>query len=477
MKDMDADFKTIGASGRLQDDKGKTRMNTAIWASTGLVDVTTDEAATPPPYTPLPTIEAPRDAGLKTRLPFSQRLLRSLQFVEIDNRASQIKSAFPNTFKWLFDDDGEGQRYGKERSGLSFRRWLSSREKGSNEEGSQGENVFWITGVPASGKSTLMKFIATHPSLNRRLQEWAGKDEVQVAKFYFWNAGSKIQKSRVGLFRSLLYQLLSQNPELSQIVAPRRQLYFSIAGDEAEAPDWEWPELCRCFSRLAWQLKKKNIRLALFIDGLDEYEGFDDNLPETHQLTDDMVTFLLRSRQEYDWKLCVSSRPGNYFRDKFTKSHSLAMQQLTQPDIDEYVNQRLLSSQAIQDARMIDQEAIETLISNLKTRAQGVFLWVVLVVEQLLITAQDDPHISAILRVFNNLPQDLDNLYHAIQNQIGPEKQRRASKLYQLVMEWKRTWNGQMEAIFLWLADEEDLDTLDHPSPRKSILRERSMRR
>jgi hypothetical protein len=467
MKDMNEDFKTIGAGGRLQDDKGKTRMNTAIWASTGVVDVTADEAAAPPPYTPLPTIEAPRDAGLKTGLPFSQRLLLSLQFVEIDKRASQIKSAFPNTFNWLFDDDGKGQESGKENSGLSFRRWLSSRDGGYHEEGSQGEKVFWITGVPASGKSTLMKFIAEHRSLIPRLKEWAGKDEVQVARFYFWNAGSKIQKSRVGLFRSLLHQLLSQNPELSEIVAPRRHLYFSIAGDDAEPPDWEWPELCQCFTRLAWQLKSKDIRLALFIDGLDEYEGFDDNLPETHQLTDEMVSFLLRSRKEYDWKLCVSSRPGNYFRDKFAKSHSLAMQQLTQPDIDEYVNQRLLSSQAIRDARLIDQETIETLISNLKTRAQGVFLWVVLVVEQLLITAQDDPRISAILRVFDSLPQDLDNLYNAIQNQIGPEKQRGASKLYQLVMEWKRTWNGQMEAIFLWLADEENPGALDYPEPKK----------
>ncbi|CAI6099445.1 unnamed protein product [Clonostachys chloroleuca] len=152
-------------------------------------------------------------------------------------------------------------------------------------------------------------------------------------------------------------------------------------------------------------------------DGLDEYEGFDDKLPETRQLTDEMVTFLLRSRKEYDWKLCVSSSPSNYFRDKFSKSHSLAMQQLTQPDIDEYVNRRLLPNQAIQDARMIDQEAIETLISNLKTRAQGVFLWVVLVVEQLLITAQEDPHISVILCVFDSLPQDLNNLYNAIQEQ------------------------------------------------------------
>ncbi|VUC32378.1 unnamed protein product [Clonostachys rosea] len=472
MKDMDEDFKTIGAGGRLQDDKRKTRMNTAIWASTGLVDISTDGATTPPPYTPLPTIEAPRDAGLRTRLPFSQRLLRSLQFAEIDNRASQIKSAFPNTFKWLLDDDGEGRKKRNERSGLSFRRWLSSHDESSHCEDSQGEKVFWITGVPASGKSTLMKFIATHPSLNRRLQEWAGQDQVQVAKFYFWNAGSKIQKSRVGLFRSLLYQLLSQNPELSEIIAPRRQLYFSIAGDDAEAPDWEWPELCRCFSRLAWQLKSKNIRLALFIDGLDEYEGFDDKLPETHQLTDEMVTFLLRSRKEYDWKLCVSSRPGNYFRDKFSKSHSLAMQQLTQPDIDEYVNQRLMSSQAIKDARMIDQDAIDTLIRNLKARAQGVFLWVVLVVEQLLITAQDDPHISVILRVFDSLPQDLNNLYNAIQNQIGPAKQRRASKLYQLVMEWKRTWNGQMEAIFLWLADEEEPDALNYPEPSKKYPEE-----
>lgn len=78
MKAMDEDFKTMRAGGRLQNDKEKTRLNTAIWASTGLFDMTTDEATAPPPYNPLPTIEAPRDAGLRTRLRFSQRLLGSL---------------------------------------------------------------------------------------------------------------------------------------------------------------------------------------------------------------------------------------------------------------------------------------------------------------------------------------------------------------------------------------------------------------
>jgi hypothetical protein len=444
METMKDDFEDIGAGKRLSENLGQVNMNEAIWASTGLIDLPTDSGASPPPYTPAPMHTLSGVPGKKDEMSFSRKILRSLHFGKIDDRANRIKPAFPNTFQWLFGNDGEGDTGKPE---LTFRRWL----------GSQENTIFWITGKPASGKSTLMKFIATHESLEGRLQEWAGDSQLYIAKFYFWNPGSKIQKSRVGLLRSLLHQILTKRPELSETIMRRRRLFFDIAGENAEAPNWEWSELREGFFRLASHLRDTGSRFALFIDGLDEYEDFVEENPKTHQTTDEMVTFLMDLHSKYGAKLCVSSRPLNYFHDKFHQCLSLTMQQLTQPDIDHYVEIRLRESPAIQALSDLEPDNITELISDLKTKAQGVFLWVALVVEQLLLTSADTPRMDAIRKVFNDLPDDLHKLYDTIQKQIGPEKEHIASKLYQLIMEWKRIWSGQMEATFLWLADEQDV--------------------
>jgi hypothetical protein len=63
------------------------------------------------------------------------------------------------------------------------------------------------------------------------------------------------------------------------------------------------------------------------------------------------------------------------------------------------------------------------------------------------------------------LPADIIKLYDAIQHQTTPEKQSGASKLYQLVMEWKVVKTGQIEAMFLWLATIYDIEQPPYPPP------------
>ncbi|KAL2809226.1 hypothetical protein BJX63DRAFT_435361 [Aspergillus granulosus] len=442
--------KTIDARSTLSEGErlqaaSQEMMHEAIWASTGLSD-SKAKSLDGPGQRFAPTPVRTSNEGLKS---FETEILRSLKYDEIKNRSSGIKAAFPDTFQWIFKD-----------SQHSFRRWLISQDK----------TIFWITGVPASGKSTLMKFIIEHPKLKDLLRIWAHHDDFYVAKFYFWNPGSKIQKSRVGLLRSLLYQLLYEEPDLVEIVASRRQLYFSIAGINARSPEWEWEELCECLVSLISQLHSEGSRIILFIDGLDEYEDFAEDDLESLRTTDEMVEFLLGLHKEYDVKLCVSSRPLNYFRDKFKGCPSLAMQHLTQPDIDHYIEVRLGSSDAIQEIKSLEEDAVEQLIFDLKSKAQGVFLWVVLVVEQLLLTCRDEPHMKAVRRVFDSLPEGLARLYDAIQQQTGPERQVGTSKLYQLLMEWKRFSKDQMESTFLWLAALYDVNQPQYPTPEKELL-------
>ncbi|KAL2815817.1 hypothetical protein BDW59DRAFT_153633 [Aspergillus cavernicola] len=115
----------------------------------------TPSPTSPSPYAPrtplLSTLELTQDLEDREKA-FARRVRSSLQFRGMDDRATRIKLAFPNTFQWLFEEDIDSETE-EEQPEPSFRTWLTSQDK----------TIFWITGVPASGKSTLMKFIAEHP--------------------------------------------------------------------------------------------------------------------------------------------------------------------------------------------------------------------------------------------------------------------------------------------------------------------------
>jgi ABC-type ATPase involved in cell division len=71
--------------------------------------------------------------------------------------------------------------------------------------------VLWIKGKPGAGKSTLMKHILFYCQGNL-------KDRTIAA--HFFNArGNKLEKTLIGMLRSLMYQLLEKDPVLCELFA------------------------------------------------------------------------------------------------------------------------------------------------------------------------------------------------------------------------------------------------------------------
>ena len=120
-------------------------------------------------------------------------ILESLQYKRMTARRENIVEAHAKTFEWIYDESplsqhGELQHH--------FLQWLKN-----------GNGVFWVTGKAGSGKSTLMKYITEHPKTRQALSQWASNQHLITAGFYFWHAGTAMQKSQIGLFRSLLYEI------------------------------------------------------------------------------------------------------------------------------------------------------------------------------------------------------------------------------------------------------------------------------
>lgn len=81
------------------------------------------------------------------------KILQSPRFEEMTERDDRIKFAYPDTFQWMFATQmPTGGAENDECAGINFIEWLRLHEN----------NIFWITGKPASGKSTSTKYISTH---------------------------------------------------------------------------------------------------------------------------------------------------------------------------------------------------------------------------------------------------------------------------------------------------------------------------
>lgn len=369
-----------------------------------------------------------------------KRILDGIGCSGMFDRQDRISAAFPDTFSWLFAEDPSN-------SPMGFKGWLSSPVDNA---------PFWITGKPASGKRTFMKFIVTHPNLQAMLERWSGRRKVLSAKVSFWGPGSPLQKFQGGLLRSLLFQLLRQRPDLCSTIVPRRYLFYMMTNYSHNLDldmEWEVPELRAVLERFAAQVDGADCS-ALFIDGLEEYGG---NQTE-------LVTFLVELQKTHHLKLCISSRPWNVFADAFRANPSLRMEDLTKNDIHRSVNAHLQESAGFEELRRLYPVQINKLIHDIETKAQGVFLCVVLAVQELLIEVQDNPRLEAVRKTFNSLPQDLESLYNAIQKGLSNSQRENASKLYQLTYEWKRLCGPTVDPTTLWVAFEFD-DVTDFDCP------------
>jgi len=373
------------------------------------------------------------------------RILNQLDFPDRILRENQIEQAFPETFQWLLHDDQTNERHT-----TTFKDWIES---------DTCETPFWITGIPASGKSTLMKFICTDPSVWQCLQSWAGELPLLMCRVYFWNPGSMGQKSQEGLMKNLLHQLLDQLQDLCPVIASRRYLYFQLAGRDAlDPPNWTEEALREAILNCISEIGNTH-RLAIFLDGLDEYDGDLESLVAfIHQL----------QRGHKSTKLCVSSRPWNIFRDAFRAHPSLKMEQFTKPDIEKYVRTRIADSPAFQDLRRIDASSVDKMESTIIDKANGIFLWVVLVVEQAIKTARDNSDLREIWKLIETLPEGLEELYQAIRGRLNPSLRRKASQMYQLMF-----WSAEIEpdlhieGLQFWVAMNFDLNYHKHSMPQQ----------
>ncbi|KAK8121664.1 hypothetical protein PG984_010334 [Apiospora sp. TS-2023a] len=319
-------------------------------------------------------------------------IIKTLNFEARQFRYSGISEAHGKTFQWIFEDTNSSD---SEMETSNFLEWLR-----------HGDGIFWISGKPGAGKSTLMKFISHHETTKKALREWSRQQPVILASHFFWTAGTSMQKSKQGLLRTLLFEILRQQPDLVQQLCPER---WEQSMDQISLGDWSVPELSQILQRVA-HLKNPAAKLCFFIDGLDEYEG-------DHVEFCDTIQKLSSSPHV---KICAASRPWNAFEDSFGRaiSRKMYIHEHTRNDIMAYTRSRLESHPRWAD--VVEADNGDSLIRQVADKAAGVFLWVFLVARDLRSGMTEHDSFHDLERRLNMIPDDLEDFF--IQILDGVEK-------------------------------------------------------
>ncbi|KAK0651118.1 hypothetical protein B0T16DRAFT_453620 [Cercophora newfieldiana] len=278
---------------------------------------------------------------------FLQVALESLMTQNLRSRVDQIEDKFDHTFEWIFHHE-------------QFTDWLQF-----------GSGIFWIRGKPASGKSTLMKFICSDQRTHQLLHDWTQEGKEIHAAFYFHFRGTALQKSFEGLLRSVVHQVLSQQPslycimELSALEAYQERPYLG------KSQFWTVEELERALRKVLAQ-NIKPLSLILFFDALDEFDGHPNVIGRfLRSLVND------RPGSQTRVKVLFSSRPWETLIRQFGDCPSLSIHEYTEDDIRQF-------SYGILSQESAATSLVWKLIPDIVERSQGVFLWVKLVIQDLL---------------------------------------------------------------------------------------------
>ena len=262
-----------------------------------------------------------------------------------------------------------------------------------------------MMGSPGSGKSTLLKYVIE--------ERKATKNEV-VASFFFHGRGLEIQKSSLGLFRSILHQILDQVPQLLSAFNSMFQRKAAVLGQYGE--HWKWHEAeLRDFLRNMSLQATELPQIRIYIDALDE--GGED-------VAQSLLSFFSQIASS-DLHVCISCR---YY--PIIEPHGdliVHVDEENHQDLKTYVRRQIShGAWGSKEAYQLRKEILAT--------ASGSFQWTVLVLRYLSKLKRTGRSFKEIMNRFRTLPPKLNDLYRELLMGISENDKSESLHLIQWVL-------------------------------------------
>ncbi|KAJ5275613.1 Vegetative incompatibility protein HET-E-1 [Penicillium chrysogenum] len=257
--------------------------------------------------------------------------------------------------------------------------------------------VLWVKGDPGKGKTMLLCGIIDELSPATKLADPQAKT---LLSFFFCQATAPQLSNAGAVLRGLIYMLVKNQPSLLSYVQER----FKDTGEPRFGDTEAWAALCNMFVDILHHSSPDKIYIV--IDALDECV----------QDQDKLLQFVLKQTKGLPRvKWIISSRNHIMQRTRLDDSQSILSLEL-QENAESvslatraYIANKIAELDSLQD----DNTLLEHVQHTLQTKAEGTFLWVALVVQEI-------QHVDSwrVRQVVNDVPRGLDDLYARMIDQI-----------------------------------------------------------
>ena len=304
----------------------------------------------------------------------------------------------------------------------------------------QCKGLLWIKGKPGAGKSTLM----------RHALELAKSGNGRFISFFFYGRGTDLQKTPIGLFRSLLHQLLQQEPNSLSLLTSIFQKRCRTEGAHGKKWTWQTGELRGLFKTCVKDAAKSQ-PLRVYVDALDE--AGEETARELVACFTQLVTEASRSGL---LSVCFSCRhyPLVAFPNAGKDGLIIRVEDENRGDIAAYVRYKLHD-------RISDNKQLKVLKETIVDKASGVFQWVVLVIQAIARLLDQGKNMKSAEKKLEELPTALDNLYADLLNQLSTEDRPQSLKLMRWVCFAERPLSMQELRYAMMFDEETTYDTLE----------------
>ncbi|KAI9172747.1 putative ankyrin repeat protein [Paramyrothecium foliicola] len=307
-----------------------------------------------------------------------------LYFDQIDSRLLSLQAAHHKTCEWFLYQS-------------FYRSWINKQDLRDHH------GFLWIKGKPGAGKSILVKYLYSQAQAESR-----GKPEMLITSFFFNARGEDLERSTLGLYRSLLWQLQllleDQRQKRGNIIENQNFLHeFIISLSPAaqrliQKEGWHLGLLKEALVKGVCSLRRRSLRI--YVDALDECS--DDEVADMISFFEELGEYATDA--DVHLNICFSSRHYPTIVIRHGIEVTLEKQIEHVADMSHYIKSKLnLGSSRQRD----------TLEQQILDKSQGVFLWVALVIKILNKTCAKG-RVDQYKKCLEDIPPGLEKLFEMI---------------------------------------------------------------
>ena len=324
---------------------------------------------------------------------------RNAEAAANERKAKEKKSLFRKVSNWLgtIDIQVDYERYKNERyqntcdwilQNVTFEKWVSASTK------DDGFPLLWIHAIPGAGKTYL----------SARCVELL--EDCGTVAYFFCNTAEQRKRTVLGVLRTWVWQLLQKDPD-------------GVHELEDMYNRGEVPNQINLTDALRVLLRRSS-SCWLVLDGLDECEPVDRG--KLLEICGSVVS---------DTKLLITSRNEDDIAERISKLNSSLHRTIridpsdNEADIKSYLDDKVKGLPGDDDLKM-------EISSKLSAGAKGMFLWVVLMIEDLS-SSFDTEELEESLE---NLPDGLDVIYARVLDRINSFKKESQKQKARVLLQW-----------------------------------------